>query len=226
MGFRKVTLGLRSLRSREWGFAIPSGKETFWFWSLKLAQVGTFFAFFRICSAFFGFPHSSWLFPSICFHFFRFFFDFSSIWGRFWEGFSMIFDTFFETCQNVWKSTKHCVGAWILKVDSYKSKQILPQNCKKNDANLRPEKNKRKNCSKIWFGRVLGSIWEGFGTLWSVLGPLLGAFWLLVGRSKSYLFKTMVQDGLQEAFWMAFGSILGGFGEDLDASWENLGIQN
>ena len=25
---------------------------------------------------------------------------------------------------------------------------------------------------------------------------------------------------------MAFGSILGGFGEDLDASWENLGIQN
>ena len=111
MGFRKVTLGLRSLRSREWGFAIPSGTGPFWFWSLKLAQVGTIFAFFRICSAFFGFPHSSWLFPSICFHFFLFFFDFSSIWDRFREGFSMIFDTFFETCQNVWKSTKHCVGA-------------------------------------------------------------------------------------------------------------------
>ena len=131
MGFRKVTLGLRSLRSREWGFAIPSGTYFFWFWSLKLAQVGTFFVFFRICSAFFGFPHSSWLFPSICSDFFRCFFDFSSIWDRFREGFSMIFDTFFETCQNVWKSTKHCVGAWILKVDSYKSKQILPQNCKK-----------------------------------------------------------------------------------------------
>ena len=57
------------------------------------------------------------------------------------------------------------------------------------------------------------------------MGPLLGAFWLLVGRSKSYLFKTMGQDGLQEAFWMAFGSILVGFGENLDASWENLGIQ-
>ena len=46
----------------------------------------------------------------------------------------------------------------------------------KNDANLRPEENKRKNCSKIGFGKVLGSIWEGFGTLWSVLGPLWGAF--------------------------------------------------
>ena len=43
---------------------------------------------------------------------------------------------------------------------------------------------------------------------------------------ESYRFKTMVQDGLQEALWMAFGSIWEGFGEDLDASWENLGIQN
>ena len=145
MGFRNVTLGLRSLRSREWGFAIPSGKRPFWFWSLKLAQVGTFFAFFRICSAFIGFPHSSWLFPSICFHFSRFFFNCSSILGRFREDISMIFDTFFETCQTVWKSTKHCVGALILKVDSYKNKQILPQHCQKNDANLQPEKNKRKN---------------------------------------------------------------------------------
>ena len=46
--------------------------------------------------------------------FYRFvliFLDFSSILGRFREDFSMIFDTFFETCQNVRKSTKHCVGA-------------------------------------------------------------------------------------------------------------------
>ena len=39
---------------------------------LKLAL---FSHFVRIRSAFFGFPHSSWLFPSICFHFSRFFFD-------------------------------------------------------------------------------------------------------------------------------------------------------
>ena len=68
------------------GAGSPSRRatKTFWFWSLKFVQVGTFFAFFRISSAFFGFPHSSWLFPSICFDFSRFFFDFSSIWGRFW----------------------------------------------------------------------------------------------------------------------------------------------
>ena len=119
MGFRNVTLGLRSLRSREWGFAIPSGKETFWFWSLKLAQVGTIFAFFRICSAFFGFPHSSWLFPSICFHFCRFFFDFSSIWGRFWEVFSMIFDTFLETHLNAFLPERFSSDVLPPKVLSY-----------------------------------------------------------------------------------------------------------
>ena len=35
-----------------------------------------------------------------------------------------------------------------------------------------------------------------------------------------------VRTSFWKAFWMAFGSILGGFGENLDASWENLGIQN
>ena len=82
-----VFVKLRYLRSSQRGSRIPSGKETFWFWSLKLAQVGTFFTFFRICSAFLGFPHSSLLSPSICFHFSRFFFDFSSILGRFREVF-------------------------------------------------------------------------------------------------------------------------------------------
>ena len=73
-----------------------------------------------------------------------------------------------------------------------------------------------KSARKSGLGGSWGSIWEGFGTLRAVLGPLLGAFWLLVGRSNSYLLKTWVQDGLQEAFWMAFESILGGFGPLLD----------
>ena len=94
MGFRKVTLGLRSLRSRERGSRIPSGTMVFSPGAPNLLMLGHFSLFFRICSAFFGFPHSSWLFPSICFHFSRFFFDFSSILGRFREDFSMIFDTF------------------------------------------------------------------------------------------------------------------------------------
>ena len=73
-----------------------------------------------------------------------------------------------------------------------------------------------KSARKSDLGGSWGSIWEGFGTLRAVMGPLLGAFWLLVGRSNSYLLKTWVQDGLQEAFWMAFESILGGFGPLLD----------
>ena len=73
---------------------------------------------------------------------------------------------------------------------------------------------------------VLGSIWEGFGAVLGVFWMLSGALGPFFGRSESSFLKALVQDGLQEAFWMAFGSILGGFGEDLDASWENLGIQN
>ena len=174
MGFRKVTLGLRSLRSREWGFAIPSGKGYFWFWRLKLTQVGTFFAFFRICSAFFGFPHSSCLFPSICFHFSRFLFDFSSILGRFREGFSMIFDTFFETCQNVWKSTKHCVGAWILKVDSYKNK--FCHKTAKKTVQIYDQKKQAQKLFKnlIWecLGLHLGRVWDALEHLGATFGRI------------------------------------------------------
>ena len=165
-----MTVGLRSLRSRERGSPSCPGPNFFgsgasnW---LKLALFSHFFAFvahFLVFLTHLGFFH----------RFVLIVIDFSSIFPRFGEGFregfSMIFDTFFETCQNVWKSTKHCVGAWILKVDSYKNKQILPQNCKKNDANLRPEKNKPQHCSKnlIWeglglhLGRLWGKDWAGF----------------------------------------------------------------
>ena len=65
----------------------------------------------------------------------------------------------------------------------------------------------------------MGSIWGGFGRLWAVLGPLWGAFGLFVGRSKSYLCKTLVQHGLQEAFWIDFGSIW----EGLERIWQTLG---
>ena len=219
MGFRKVTLGLRSLRSREWGFAIPSGKETFWFWSLKLAQVGTIFAFFHICSAFFGFPHSSWLFPSICFHFSRFFFDFSSILSRFREGFSMIFDTFFETCQNVWKSTKHCVGAWILKVDSYKNKQILPQNCKKTMQIY----DQKKTSAKIVQKSDLGGSWAPFGKGLGRSGASWGHFWAhfdcLLDVPNHIFLKQWSKMGSKRPF----GWLLDRFSEGLGRIWMRLG---
>ncbi len=87
---------------------------------------------------------------------------------------------------------------------------------------------------KNGFGRVLGSIWEGVGALRAVFWPLLGAFWPFFGRSKSHLFKALVQDELQEAFWMdfglllecfgkVFGGILGRFGVDLGGFEELMG---
>ena len=92
------------------------------------------------------------------------------------------------------------------------------------------EKNRPRNSLKSRFGRVLGSIWPGFGAPWAGFGPLLGALCLLFGRSKRYLFKALVQDKLQEAFWMdsgllleGFGKVLEGFREVLGGIWEDLG---
>ena len=72
----------------------------------------------------------------------------------------------------------------------------------------------------------MDSIWEGVGTPLAVFWPLLGAFGPFFGRSKLYLFKALVQDELQEAFWMDFGSlweglgtVLGGFGEEFGRIW-------
>ena len=59
----------------------------------------------------------------------------------------------------------------------------------------------------------MASIWEGSGRVWGVSWALLGALGLFFRRSKTYFFKALVQDGLQEAFWIDFGAVLGGFGE-------------
>ena len=167
--------------------------------------------FFRIVHAFFGFPHSFWLLLSIFLVFSWFFFWFSSIWGGFREDFSTIFDMFSKTCPNMWKSTKHCVGAWILKVGSLKNKQILPQNCKETcrfAIRTKQAPKLLKNLNWKGLGLHLGRVWEALGRLGATLGRILTVCW----TSKSYLFKTLVQHGLQEAFWIDFGKGWGGFG--------------
>ena len=69
-------------------------------------------------------------------------------------------------------------------------------------------------------------IWEGLGLylggVWDALGSLLGASWPALGPSKWSFFKTLVQDKLQEATWIDFGSILEGFGEGFGRSWEDF----
>ena len=51
----------------------------------------------------------------------------------------------------------------------------------KKQRKFRMGKQRQKNRSKIGFGRVLGPIWEGFGTVWAVLWLLLDAFWPSLG---------------------------------------------
>ena len=58
----------------------------------------------------------------------------------------------------------------------------------------------------IWngLGLHLGGVWDALGRLGVTFGRIL------------ILLKTWVQDGLHEAFGMAFESVLGGFGPLLD----------
>ena len=61
----------------------------------------------------------------------------------------------------------------------------------------------------------MGSIWEGSGSVCGVSWALLGPSWPFFGRSKASFFKALIQDRLQEAFCIDFGSILGGFWQGL-----------
>ena len=58
----------------------------------------------------------------------------------------------------------------------------------------------------------MGSIWERFGVVLGLLWVLLAASWPLFERSKSSFFQALAQNGLQEGFWMDFGSLWEGFG--------------
>ena len=80
-----------------------------------------------------------------------------------------------------------------------------------------------KNPKKINFGRVLGCIWEGFGAVLGLLWVLLAASWPLFERSKSSFFQALAQNGLQEGFWMDFGSLWEGFGRVWEEIWDDCG---
>ena len=97
------------------------------------------------------------------------------------------------------------------------------KNHEKINTNLQLE----KNAKKIDFGKVLGSIREGLGTVWDFFWAPRGLFWSLLGasgsffeRSKSNFLQERVQDELQGAFRIDFGTVWGGFGEEFG---EDLG---
>ena len=64
---------------------------------------------------------------------------------------------------------------------------------------------------------------EGFGLALGRLLVTFGRILLAFGRLKRYLFKALVQNDLQKAFWMDFGLLLGGFGKVLGGFWEGFG---
>ena len=76
-------------------------------------------------------------------------------------------------------------------------------------------KMKAKKSLKNWIweglGLHLGGLWEGLGPLLGALGRFLAVLWAF----KNQLFlQALVQDRLQEAFWIDFGHfgrVLGGF---------------
>ena len=94
-------------------------------------------------------------------------------------------------------------------------------------------KKKATKCLKTW-------IWEGLGlylgTVWAVFWALLGAFSPFFECSKLIFFQPWVQDGVQKAFWIDFGTILEGSGNilgtfskglagfwiDFEGFWEGL----
>ena len=94
-------------------------------------------------------------------------------------------------------------------------------------ANLELDKSVQ-NPIKINLGRVLGSIWEGFGVVLGFLWVLLAASWPLFERSKSNFFQAFAQNGLQEGFWMDLGSLCEDFGRVwggfVEKFWEDFGF--
>ena len=87
---------------------------------------------------------------------------------------------------------------------------------------IRSWKKTPKNLTKISLGMVLGFILEGFRTVLGLFWALLAGSWPFLGRSKSSFFSALALDGLQDAFWSDFESILGGIREDLGRIWEGL----
>ena len=119
----------------------------------------------------------------------------------------------------MWKSTKHCVGACILKVGSLKNKQILPQNCKENMQIC----NQNKTSPKITQKSELEGSWAPFGEGLGGSGPSWGHFGAhfdcLLDVPNHIFLKHWSNMGSKRLF----GSILDQFWEGLGRIWETLG---
>ena len=70
----------------------------------------------------------------------------------------------------------------------------------------------------------MGGVWESLGRLLGTLGPSLAVFLEFRNSAAAGSSELLGQDGLQEAFWIDFGAILGGFREVLGRIWTNFSM--
>ena len=61
----------------------------------------------------------------------------------------------------------------------------------------------------------MARVWGALGRLLATFGRIVLVFWAF----KAISFKALVQDELQKAFWIDFGRIWDGFGEDFERIW-------
>ena len=122
------------------------------------------------------------------------------------------------------QSTRH--GAVETHVGPFSIKNKNHKTSGKNMPEIAPKTLKLMN---KWCLEILLFWWSFFSCFLVDLVSIWAPFWLHLGpffSSKSSLFREGVQDGLQEAFGMAFGSIwvdlrriFGGFGEIFGRLW-------
>ena len=93
----------------------------------------------------------------------------------------------------------------------------------KNQCKFGVGKKGSQNSTKSGFGRVLGSIWEGFGTVWSLSWALLDASGQVFECSNASLNPAWVQEwaprGLLGRFWIDFARFWGGS----ETIWDGFG---
>ena len=101
--------------------------------------------------------------------------------------------------------------------------QKINKTSMKNLGKFAMGKRRPQNALKNGFGRVLGSIWEGVGTVWAVFWTLLGCFFGILNpnfcKHRSRMGSKRPFGSILDRFW----GVLGGLWMDFGRFWEGSG---
>ena len=135
---------------------------------------------------------------------------------------------FFSHFSPKWRFSKNVVKTIIFTV--FFEGRALQTSQKKNYKQTLKQQWKfgvgKKRCQnglKGGFGRVLGSIWEGVGTVWAVFWTLLGCFFGILNpnfcKHRSRMGSKRPFGSILDRFW----GVLGGLWMDFERFWEGFG---